>query len=119
LDTEAENRAQLRLPLFFFLLHASKGSFHHALEGKLMVFAADAPFGFDNRAKISVLRTSLTRVETSKEYIVATNVGKNLQPKKVVVESSLSLMPWFSKEAAVRERTRAPSKNDIPTRDTR
>jgi hypothetical protein len=67
LAIEADSKAQLRFPLFFFLLQASKGSFHHDLVGMHKVYAGCAPSGFDSRAKISVLRTSLTRVATSNE----------------------------------------------------
>ena len=61
-SVEVKNKVQLLVPL----LKASTGSFHHALEGKQSVSLAEAPFGLDNRANISVLRTSLRRDATNK-----------------------------------------------------
>ncbi|KAG9859231.1 hypothetical protein KCU98_g278, partial [Aureobasidium melanogenum] len=84
-------------PLFVFLFKASKGSFHHDLTGKQMVVEAEAPPSLDIRAKISVLRTSLSSDATRIPYIVTASVGENLQPKKMI-EESLSLpepKPWF------------------------
>jgi hypothetical protein len=102
LAIEADSRAQLRFPLFSFLLQASKGSFHHDLVGIQTVWAADTPFGLDRRANISVLRTSMARFATSNEYTVATKVGKNLQLKKVVAESLSLQMPWCLTEFLVK-----------------
>jgi len=67
-----------------------------------IVCAALAPLNLDNLAKISVLRTSLTMVATSSEYIVAINVGKNLQLKKVMAVLLSLHIPWSFEDFAVR-----------------
>lgn len=46
---EADSKAQLRFPLFFFLLQASEESFHHDLVGMHTVYTAGAPCEFDRR----------------------------------------------------------------------